>query len=456
MSTLAQSLARTLGTTSALGMESVDVDVNIGQDAILDEDGASVSPLAPATDEPIIEAQQTELAEEESEIELTDNEVESNDNDIETLESIQLHLEKSLEHGGLDTVSYEMLNVAMDHIYRKFGFGAASVLPSMESFNDDSLGMTTVSMEKVSDTLKTVKEGAAQTIKKLWFQLKEFLKGLFTFNLTVKKRAAAIGKAAASTNTESTPQEIKLYNAKYLTIGGKVPEKGALISGYSKMASSGPEISKMLVERSKLLGQLITEIINTVDKGEDASTEAIERMTAGIKADGQRLEGMSDRMVFSNAKFEYQAFGAGEGKSVIPGMKLLLDGAPDRGSDSDGYKVMSLSTSEIQKISKDVERMCDVLTSFDKAYDKNVMEKAITKQLPLLDQNKDGKTVAFKLSSPLKKGIRTELTVQRKYLSFLGKVNKAMLDYCAQSLQVAKKGAGKKEDAPKSEEKAPE
>lgn len=442
MSTLAQSLARTLGTTTTLGMESVDVDVNIGQDAILDEDGASVSPLAPATDEPIIEAQQTELVEQESEIESTDAEVESNDNDIETLESIQLHLEKSIEHGGLDTVSYEMFNVAMDHIYRKFGFGAASVLPSMESFNDDNLGMTTVSMEKVTDTLKSVKEGAAQTIKKLWFQLKEFLKGLFTFNLTVKKRAEAIAKAASGMDSSAGGDEIKLYNAKYLTIGGKVPEKGAIVSGYTKMAGSTSEITKVLVAQTNAYGKVTQSLRNASAESSDEQNNQALKDVYGYM---DKLSSLSDKMVFAGARFEASKDGDSEG-AMRGGNKFVMDNAPERGGDSEAYKVKALNAGEVKTVARAVSVLADTLTTFDKTYDKKLMEEIVVKHLPMLEEGKDGKVTEFKMGRSIKKGIRAELTLQRKYLSFLGKVNKAMLDYCAQSLQVAKKGAGKKEE----------
>ena len=116
-SSLAQSLARSLNTRTSL--ESVDVDVNIGKDAILDEDGATVSSVAPATDEPIIEAQQTELAEEESDMGDTETSADEAEDDIETLESIQSTLENTLYRGGMDTVSYEMFGITMNHIYRK-------------------------------------------------------------------------------------------------------------------------------------------------------------------------------------------------------------------------------------------------------------------------------------------------------------------------------------------------
>ena len=441
---LAQSLARKLNTTSTLSMESVDVDVNIGQDAIVDEDGAALSPLAPATDEPIIEAQQTELVEEESEMDSTDLEDEAAESDIETLESIQLHLAKSLEYGGLDSVSFEMFGLTMDHIYRKYGIASQDVLPSMESFSNDTLGQTTVSMEKVRDTLRSVKEGAVQLIKKLWFQLKEFLKGLFTFNLTAKKRASALIKAARELNDDTARPEIKLFNAQYLLIGGKVPEKSALINGYQTMAQSSTEITKTLSAQTKAYGQLVNAALRA--KANEESEETLTGVAETTINYVEKLLSTSDKLVFSNARFEAVKFGVGEGKSLLSGTKLIVDKTPKRGGDSDGYKVKPLTCSEIQKLARMVEGMCDTLTTFDKSYDKKVMENIVVKELPMLEEDKDGKVQEFKVSRQIKKGIKSELNLHRKYLSFIAKVNKAALDYCAQSLSAIKKDAPKKDD----------
>lgn len=441
---LAQSLARKLNTTSTLSMESVDVDVNIGQDAIVDEDGAALSPLAPATDEPIIEAQQTELVEEESEMDSTDLEDEAAESDIETLESIQLHLAKSLDHGGLDSVSFEMFSLTMDHIYRKYGIASQDVLPSMESFSNDALGQTTVSMEKVRDTMRSVKEGAVQLIKKLWFQLKEFLKGLFTFNLTAKKRATALIKAARELNDDTARPEIKLFNAQYLLIDGKVPEKSALINGYQSVAQSSTEITKTLSAQTKAYGQLINAALRS--KANDESEETLTGVAETTINYVEKLLATSDKLVFSNARFEAVKFGVGEGKSLLSGTKLVVDKTPKRDGDSDGYKVKPLTCSEIEKLARMVEGMCDTLTTFDKSYDKKVMENIVVKELPMLEEDKDGKVKEFKASREIKKGIKSELNLQRKYLSFIGKVNKAALDYCAQSLSAIKKDAPKKDD----------
>ena len=432
---LAQSLARTLNTRTSL--ESVDVDVNIGQDAIVDEDGAVTSPLAPLTDEPIAEAQQTELAEEEGEIVETEGDAEDTDSDIETLESIQIALESTLDKGGLDTVSYEMFGLTMDHIYRRYGIEANAVLPSMESFSDDAHAQTVVSMEKVKDTLKSVKEGAVQLIKKLWFHLKTFVANLFKFNLTVVKRAQALAKAAGELRDDKQRPDIKLFSAKYLMIGGKVADKGAAIQGFINNEVALKEISGVLNER---IGEFagLAERLADGEAAEKVDATLIAVTQKDIKAAG-RLESFNDKMRFSNAKFVKTEFGSYKGKPIFTGVKLVTDKAPERGADSEGYKIKPLTCTEIVKVANHVVDMAEALKAFDKGHNKSNLEKIITNKLTKLDDN--GEAIDVKLAGSVKKAIRYELSLHAKYLSYVSKVNKSMLDYCGQSLQAIKKDA---------------
>ena len=430
---LAQSLARTLNTRTSL--ESVDVDVNIGQDAIVDEDGAVTSPLAPLTDEPIAEAQQTELAEEEGDIIETEGEAEDTDSDIETLESIQIALESSLGKGGLDTVSYEMFGLTMDHIYRRYGIEAQAVLPSMESFADDAHATTVVSMEKVKDTLKSVKEGAVQLIKKLWFHLKSFIANLFKFNFTMLKRAQALNKAAAALNDDKQRGDIKLFSAKYLMIDGKVGEKSKIMSTY--MEGNKNDIYLTFANQIDTFAK-IAEIMVEATSGEKVDKEVIKAAQESQRG-ADKLISLSNSLRFSNARFVKKEFGVKGDKAIFPGVKLEMDKTPDRGPDSEGYKVKPLTCSEIVKVTDQIVRTVEFLKEYDKKSKKEYVEKVIVNKLPKLDDSKEAADV--KLKGAVKKAIRYELSLHSKYLSYVSKVNKSMLDYCGQSLQAIKKDA---------------
>lgn len=441
---LAQSLARKLNTTTTLSTESVDVDVNIGQDAILDEDGASVSPLAPATDEPIIEAQQTELVEEESELDATEDEAVDTDNDIETLEAIQLHIEKSLENGGLDTVSYEMLNVTMDHIYRKYGISASDVLPSMESFAEDNLSQTTVSMEKVSDTLKTVKEGAVQIIKKLWFQLKNFLVNLIKMNTDVKKRAASVSKQAGNANAAVKGGELKLYSAKHLMIGGKVPEKGVLVKAFNDLTNGVDKLDNVIGAYMNTHQEMITEVLKA---GNKTDGETYKKVIDASGRSGQAFAQLTPLFKFKDAKFGVASIDGKDGqKMTMNTMKFETAKAPERGTDSDGYKVDSLQVSEIKTVCSNIIACVDRLDKVTKTFNQSSMEKAV---VSLSDAKEDAEGYSRKEINMARKAVRTMISNQGKIVSYINTTNKAMLDYCVQSLQAinkASKGVDTKAD----------
>lgn len=432
---LAQSLARTLNIQTSL--ESVDVDINIGQDAIVDEDGAAVSPLAPLTDEPIIEAQETELAEEENEISATESEADDADADVETLESIQIALESAIDRGGLDTVSYEMFGLTMNHIYRRYGISSENVLPSMESFNEDALGQTEISMEKVKQTLSAVAEGATQLIKKLWFQFKEFLKGMFTFSLSLRKRADAVSKRADAAKDNTAPKDkIKLYSARHLTIDGKVPEKSALISGYEKATKATLSLTSVLKPYIDANSEMIREAVD--NDGMDVTK--FDTLNSKVEQAGKRFMDLQSMFVFGNVVFESTLFGGENNKHAVAGIQVKYDKAPERGADSDNYKVDALSPTEVKNICKNIVDCCDEIDEISKLYTKSNLEKSIIRLSDTKDKKESGDKGDSKTNrKEIKKAVRALIGTQGKIVRYVTNTNKAMLDYCAQSLQATTK-----------------
>lgn len=431
---LAQSLARKLNTTTSLSMESVDVDVNIGKDAIVDEDGAALSPLAPATDEPIVEAQQTEIAEEESEMDATESEAEATDSDIETLESIELHLTKSLEHGGLDTVSYEMFGLTMDHIYRKYGIDSQDVLPSMESFSNDTMGQTTVSMEKVGNTLKTIKEGAVQLLKKLWFQLKKFLSSLKNLGFSLKKRAQALSKQAATMDSGATGSEIKLFSAKHLLINGKLPDRSALMKAYRNMVNGSQSIESVLGSYINSTNTMVGYALTSRAGYQSDYAKVI----AASNRSSEDFTNLNKLLVFKDAQFEIVKI-EGKDKSELQllSAKLKTNKAPERGTDSEGYKINPMSAGEVKEMADLVVKAVDGVEKLLAVSNKSELEKNIIKLSEQDETSEDLDKAKMKMA---KKAVRTLITLQGKFIGYINTTNKAMLDYSVQSLQAAKKG----------------
>lgn len=433
-SSLAQSLARSLNTRTSL--ESVDVDVNIGKDAILDEDGATVSSVAPATDEPIIEAQQTELAEEESDMGDTETLADEAEDDIETLESIQLALENTLHRGGMDTVSYEMFGITMDHIYRKYGISSSNVLPSMESFNYDNHGQTVVSLEKVRASLGAISESVGQLIKKLWFQLKNFVTNMVKMNFSQTKRVQAILNKAKTIKDETNYPEIKLHSANKLHVNGKVPDKGQVMKGFNSTADS----LEGMIAISKSFFDTLTQSIDDALRAKHVKDG--EPYVAGELIPFTKL---NEKMFFQNAKFELK----NEDSKFSTGVKFSTTKIESRGDDSDGYKVKPLTSGQIvlicERIIKSIEGV-NILSKYVTAgrLEKKVMELAAT----VVPADAATNTVGVSAVTADKddvKGMRTRIklaiSTHGKYLNYVTGINKAMTDYCVQSLDAIIKGS---------------
>lgn len=419
---LSQSLARAL----SVSQESVDVDINIGSDVAADDDGAALSPLAPATDEPIIEAQETELVEEEQGIEETSDDIEETESDIETLESIQIQLQKSLEHGGLDTVSYEMFNITMDHIYRKHGLTSAAVYPSMESFGEDRLAQTQISMERNQVSLDAFKKGAANLLKQLWFRIKSFVANVIKLNFSMEKRVQAVIKKAGAVTDKSDVGEIKLYAAKRLHIGGKIPDSNTIVSTYAEMTTGFASLQGAMDEYFAAAA-----LANEIDLNEsETNTGKLGEFIQTLDMKAQAQAKLADRMKFQDAKLVIKEFGRGEGKSLIKGVKLETSEAPS----IENATVQPLTTGQVKDVCKNILSNIKTLKDLGALYTNKKIEKEITQE--------GGKQV--KSNPSVKQAIKEALQTQSRVINYSANINKGMLDYCVQSLQ-AHSGSDKKE-----------
>ena len=429
----AESVARALNTTSTLSLESVDVDINIGQDAILDEDGAITSPLAPGTDEPIIEAQETELAEETNAIGDTEEELDNAEADVETLESIQIQLGKAIENGGLDTVSYEMLNITMDHIYRKYGIATANVMPSMEAFGDDKVGQTQVSMEKVGTTISSIAAGAAEFLRKLWFQIKQMIMNIIKLNFTMDKRLDAMIKAARAVPGDATAKTIKLYSAKRLLVGGKLPSKQNLISNYAKIVKASQTYAVASDDYFEVFTKQQAAILNATDTDESKSDLAQQAATVA-----NRFDQLKSILLFQDAELVVTSRGVGEGKSLFPGIKLKTTPAPDNVNS----EIEPLSPAEVVTLAGNIKVANANLKALSKTTNNKTTETLILK----LAGKTDGK-----LTKEVKAALKDAVTVHGRMIGYFNGVSKAMADYCAQSLSAHSKpkAAAKADDAAK-------
>lgn len=415
---LSQSLARALNVST----ESVDVDINIGNDAVVDEDGAAVSPLSPVTDEPIIEAQETELVEESSGIEETADNLEETEGDIETLESIQTKLIDANTNGGLDSVSYEMFNITMDHIYRKHGITASNVFPSMESFGEDRVGQTELSMEKVGETIKTFKSGAANFLKEMWFKIKQFVTNVIKLNFSMKKRIEAVIKQADKAGDNSGAGEIKLYSANRLHIGGKIPDKSQIISAYADTTTGLQSLGGAMHDYFAAVSLAQQYAM----KGETDFNEYLGTLSAQAETQIK----LAERLRFQDAKLVGKSTAKDGSVSGI-----TLETTP--GPKGDDAKVKPLSPAEVKTVCKNMLNSLDTIKKLGDQYSNKKLEKDITGD-------------ADKTPKEVKSAIKDAMRTHGRVINYMNSVNKGMLDYCVQSLQAkdAKVAASDSADKP--------
>lgn len=408
-------------------MEDVDVDINIGSDAVAsdktddtfaDEDGVAVSPLAPATDEPIIEAQETEISEDVSDIEETSDDIDETEEDIETLESIHQHLTKSLDNGGLDKVSFEMFHITMNHIYRKYGITAEAVMPSMEAFGEDNYAQTVVSLEMTKQTIDNFKKGAAEFLKKLWFRVKTFVMNVIKLNFALTKRVQAVLARAEKMENNADAKEIRLYSAGRLHIGGKIPDSDTIVKTYSATVSELSSDVGSIREYFEELVKVHIAMTRVSSQGDEPLPEfktAAEALGVHI---GRQNE-INKHLTFQDAKLEEVDFGTdGDDNVTIKGMRLSTEPGPT----GDDTLIKPLSIDQIKTVCNDILESIKGAKDLAEDYTKKDMERKITG-----DNNKTAKTTT--------NAIKTAMQLHGRILNYYNSLNKGMLDYCAQSIQ---------------------
>lgn len=100
--------------------------------------------------------------------------------DIATLESLHSEMTKTLAFGGLDKTSASFVGVLLKDVTNRYGLPTDSI--SVENLQHGGLVVTTVSMEKVSETLGKFATASKKMLKEIWKKILEFarwIKGFF-------------------------------------------------------------------------------------------------------------------------------------------------------------------------------------------------------------------------------------------------------------------------------------
>lgn len=399
---------------------------------ILDEDGSTTSPLIPSTGQPIAEAQQSIIVEQNYQLSEVNNAIDQSDEDVETLESIQISLESSLTNSNTSVMSYEMFDITLNHIYRKYDIKSNNVIPSLESYSDSPVEHLEISLEKIRGSVGAVVEAAVQLLKKMWFITRKLIDNLFKFGGSIVKRADAISKYA-SAHPHDGKAIVKLHSAAKLEVKGKVPPKNQLIQLYLKACPNFDKLTHIIAVQITAISDMLDGLINgNISKADQVILDSVK----GFK-EAEYLLGST--LVFQNAKIESVAVTLPRIKKTYPLPKLVVEtkGMDKRGDDSDVYKIEALSTDEIVSITTVMINAVKTLERVKKTYDNKDLDRRINLLVDVdkkLSGRKDKKAITLRAANKaVSKALRLLLSFNNKYITYMMNVHKAVLDYCAQS-----------------------
>lgn len=436
----------------SLGVESVDIDINIGDEKpVTDDAGAIASPIA-EDGEPLAEAQQVDLAEEENEVEDTSENIDDAEQDVETLESLISVLQMGLENNSTDPALFKAVNVTMDHIARKRGFVATAFMPSMEAYGANPQVSMEEAAEKSKSMLSTLKSGAADLIAKLWYQVKKFCFNVAQFlRGRVKSRAESLIKQADKMN--QPVKKIKVYNTKLLKYGEK---------GIATPAEMKNLINTLFNNAEKIVNMVsltTTKLAEDIAAGKSTNDNELAQLAAKLSSK-EAKPGGDLYLGFGNASIVFTGLQVeSPQKSVVTtlsGVKLVIPG-----NKSDDVETTSANQSEVKELCGYVVRLIELTTTKGiKMFNDRKLEKTVTENIKKAQgaavMNSSGladteKSIAAFKDKDYKQAVKAMIKLQNDLISYYGQVCKALVDFCAQSVAV---GTGKTAEV-KDKEAAP-
>lgn len=436
----------------SLGVESVDIDINIGDEKpVTDDAGAIASPIA-EDGEPLAEAQQVDLAEEENEVEDTSENIDDAEQDVETLESLISVLQMGLENNSTDPALFKAVNVTMDHIARKRGFVATAFMPSMEAYGANPQVSMEEAAEKSKSMLSTLKSGAADLIAKLWYQVKKFCFNVAQFlRGRVKSRAESLIKQADKMN--QPVKKIKVYNTKLLKYG----EKG--IATPAEMKNLVNNLFNNAGKIVDLVSLTTAKLAEDIAAGKPTNDNELAQLAAKLNSK-EAKPGGDLYLGFGNASIVFTGLQVeSPQKSVVTtlsGVKLVIPG-----NKSDDVETTSANQSEVKELCGYVVRLIELTTTKGiKMFNDRKLEKTVTENIKKAQgaavMNSSGladteKSIAAFKDKDYKQAVKAMIKLQNDLISYYGQVCKALVDFCAQSVAV---GTGKTAEV-KDKEAAP-
>lgn len=464
---------------SSLGLEDEAPNVQVNIDT--DEMGMPLDNVT-SDGENTPEADEVEIIEESSDIEAEDDVIEEMAEAADSLESIYIAMESAQANGGMTPEAAQFASIAVANVVGRYGATSQDIGISLEAFGDNRATATTVSMEGIKDTLKTLWETIVKKFQALVKKITDFFKKTIGAAPSLKRRAEGIKKAARNTTgstTETTFKSGGLFRA--LNTNNDTVSASAIIAGLKGTAAAFERnaTKESIEKRISAVFPSATEIQASSDDNVALATKI-----AGTLVDGASVVRGGDayKVTGSGGATPTGFKPAGNDKfttlsvvSNLPGNKIFWVGAihgtvkpsnafaairtinagmyPQVNAKADAKKdaeqaIKILSTSEVQGICDVVIANMDIIIKSKTQADKKLNDVAIMKKAgdkvisELKDTDADGggdKTRVSNVINGMVDACRRRNTADAMLLRYNYTASKAALSYCQQSLSKYKK-----------------
>lgn len=456
--------------SASLGLEddAPNVQVNI------DTDEAGM-PIDNVTDlgENTPEADEVEIIEDAQEIEADNEVIEEMNEAAESLESIYLAMESAQVNGGLTPEAAAMASLAVNNIVRKYNVTSEQMGISLESFNDNRVLATTVSMEGVGSALRDLWDMIVTKFQEMVKKIVDFYHKTIAAAPRIKRRAESIRKKARANTGSPKEKTMKVGLYSSLNIRGNIPSSSELQAALKQLAGD------VVTHRKK------TDIQNEA-KAIFASFEGAGE-NGGANGVAAALKNKMGFTGFAGGPGTYKLSGTSANYKVggtpasvvlvhadkLPGNKMIFAGTVTSNgrasrieafndfragiyTDDDSVKSDKagerdkewpvLSTSDIETLCDLIIKNMDVIIAEKTQADKKLNSVKLTKaEGEKLIRKIDGDTKA-KGQAEANKALKIVVDVMRntiqgeaQIVSYSYRTSKAVLSYCARSLGQYKK-----------------
>lgn len=340
--------------------------------AAMAEDSAPAE-IMPESD--TMAATMAEVVEAEGEVDAIDASIEEAVEGAEQLEEIAEIAEGSLDNGGMDETSAELLQAHVESIYDRIGVVKTGKM-SLESFGTKGTRVqsTKLAIEGMKETAKAVWEKIIAAITTMWNSVSTWFAKLFDANARMAGRAKKIGAAAAEAKGKTAAEaEVSGGFIKKLAVSGEFDPKsvaGGLVSIRDILTKNAQET---LVVVKAVAAAKTSETIAAAAMAPEMKSVFSEEDTRGAKT--KRLLG--DKAVFLN------------------GSKVIVDSFDTTAAEVKAEKVATAEQGEIAEIAKQATTVATAVAENKKLVDEAAKAmKAFTDTIKKFAANTTDETAA--------------------------------------------------------------